>query len=752
MGSQDNVADDEQLIERLRALSEAQRDLLLRQLEARGIDIDKSQFDQHSHLANRKHNTSIRLPLTPSQLHVWLAQQKQPHSNAYHIAFRWDVMGDLNLQYIKQALNLISKRHQVLRLSFKFQEGQTWQVIDDHIEIPIETINCSSEEIGPCIESLVKRPFDLEHAPLIRVAAIKINPQSGLENKNILVFIWHHLIADGASRGIFIHELSHIYGELQSGHKSSLTHPTFEYIDYLQSYERWLNSTEIKQQKNYWKEKLSNSPSPLLPFRRSNVDESDFASEMLDIDFPAELYHQVHQLAREHKVTSFLILLTGFFMLLHRYGAGDDIAVGIPVAGRSLAYSKTNQDFNRLLGFFVNTLVLRVNPDSPHLVSKWLDALKITFSDAFEHQHLSLADTIDLVGQGDLFSVMFQYQNLAYASQNAADLSERFPGLRIAQDFIELHQTKFDLTLHAIERDQNLQLLVEYRTAAFEHDVIHDLSNNYVNLLKSWVEVSQSKTESTYVHSLALLKEESLHELHGWSGFDASSFHNKKIKTSQSIVEQFETIAEKYPQSTAVAMQEVDEDIPYLSYQRLNQRANALGHQLIRRGIKKEELIAVCYPRSPELLVALLGVLKAGAAYLPVEPGLPDERIAFMLDDAQVDTILLPKEFETRFTSLQTNNLTPTFLQVTSKEEITNPSRYPQPSQLAYCIYTSGSTGKPKGTLLNHAGLSHYMSWCLSRYPLEEGKGALVNSSIGFDATITGLFSPLLAARTVTFL
>ncbi|MEM8845444.1 MAG: condensation domain-containing protein, partial [Pseudomonadota bacterium] len=319
MSKQDSAADtNKQLIERLRGLSPEQRNLLLGQLKQRGINIDEASIFSES-LTSDGTKTS-RYPLTPSQLHVWLAQQKQPESNAYHIAFRWDITGEIDLKILQQAINRICMRHEALRLSFIIENGQTWQKINDKVTIEIQRYECYEEEINACLAEFVKQPFDLESAPLLRVCAIQSDSS---KTNTTLAFIWHHLIADGASRGIFINELSQTYNALVSNQNHSIQSDTHYYSDYLEAYQDWLTSPELERHKHYWKNQLSQCPTPSLPFRQTKVDETDFNSLMINAEFPADLYQQINQLAREQKVTSFVILLAGFFLLLHRYGVGD---------------------------------------------------------------------------------------------------------------------------------------------------------------------------------------------------------------------------------------------------------------------------------------------------------------------------------------------------------------------------------------------------------------------------------------------
>ena len=572
-----------------------------------------------------------------------------------------------------------------------------------------------------------------------------------------LLFVWHHLIADGWSRGIFVSELAQLYADQRARLAPIKTH----YLDYVHVQQGWFAGEACARQLAYWQEQLANLHPQALPSESASIhaDKADFSSETLTLTLDEPTRDALSSAAKRHKLTSFVLLLTAYSLLLHRYNGRSDIAFAIPVAGRQPGSLKADQELGPLIGFFVNTVVLRMRPATPDCLSSWIDAVKNTLSDALDHQHVPLAKIAQAIGRQHLFDSMFQYQNEAYAAQNTRSLDACFEGLEVAQNWVKLAQTKFAMTWHVIERDDSVFLAVEYQKSYLPRARVEGLMASFSLLLSNMLEImtEQAANSAIGIDQIDYLSARRRDDLLSHASLPG---RYDSATPWQSLVARFEQQALRGAARPAAVSQ--DNPDQCLSYGQLDRRANALAAKLIALGAGRvsasgegpvgegpvgvspvgESLVGVSLPRKPDLLVALLGIMKAGAAYVPLEPTLPDQRLSFMIQDAGIKWVVGDEPDRACFAGVS-------LISPEQGESRGLIQKRIEPDQLAYCIYTSGSSGKPKGTLLTHRGLMHYLDWCKQRYPLSHGKGSLVSTSIGFDATITTLFSPLLVGKAV---
>lgn len=737
--------DRDKLKARLAALAPEQRALLLRQLKAKGMDLEGFGLD----VTVAQPEDDSRHSLSPSQEQVFLAEQINPGTSAYHIAFQWRIQGQLNLDALEKSLTILVQRHQAFRLSFHHDlslqdpsfKDTGFQKLNTGVSLKVCSETVQEHQLEQRVQRIAREPFDLSKAPLCRV--------HHLQPDNRLVFVWHHLIADGWSRGVFLSELNQVYTALceDSTSEAPALPDSASYLSFITAQKQWLQSEQCQPHLAYWQNKLQGLPelTPILPTASPAISAAG-NSVTLTRTLPESLRQSLHTMARQLNVTPFVLLLTGFNMLLHRYSGKQDITLGIPVAGRALGNNAYDPDVSATLGFFVNTLVIRTQPVNPYSIESWLNSVKHSLAEAFDHQSIPLATVMEKAGRKDLFNTMFQYQNLAYGKQNASRMTDGLGGLEVEQEWIALDHTKFDLSVHAIERDNGLLLAVEFRTDCYQRQLIDRLMGHYQQLLQSWIQLSvHGSHASSSLHTvdeLALLTDTENLQLSGWQ----QSAIGSQIINGLSVLDLFREQVQQCPDDCAVSSKEES-----LTYQQLDLQSDQVAAQLQQQGIYTDALVGLLLPRTPDLLIGLLGILKAGAAYVPLEPELPAARLGYLISDSGINTIVSNVTSKNTFLN-QVAHSELVFLDV--KQECPYPFRpvSVNPQQLAYCIYTSGSTGKPKGTLLTHAGLSHYLDWCLHKYPISEGRGSVVNSSIGFDATITGLLAPLLCGRTVHLL
>ncbi|MEM9008335.1 MAG: condensation domain-containing protein, partial [Cyanobacteria bacterium P01_F01_bin.86] len=729
------------LRQRIAALSPERRALLEQQLKKQGLSL-AAPVSEPSVLIAPQERPSV-LPLSPAQRNLWVLHQLNPDSSAYHIAMSWQLTGWLDAVALERSLHAIAQRHESLRTIFVEQDGQPCQRILPEIpasfwssvDLKMLPDAAMQAEVQRFTEQAVRHPFDLSQGPLLRVQLLCLG-----ESAFKLLIVLHHSVADGWSRGVLMQELATLYRQL-SGHKGegesvSLPPLSIQYADYALWQQEWLQSSNCQIQLDYWRKQLASLPVLELPCDYPRPVVANFISNTCTHTLSLDRVMALKTLSRQQGTTLFMTLLAVFKVLLHRYSAQADIGVGVPVANRN------HTEVEPLIGFFVNTLALRSHLTATMTFRDLLQQVKQTAADAFQYQEVPFAKIVEALqperdlSQNPLFQVMFQLQS-GYQLQNAAAPNLDLPGLTLEQTWINPGHTKFDMTWHGIERDEGLLLAVEYRVDLFKASRIQRMLGHFQNLLDGIL-----ANPDRPLAELSLLSGAEQHQLLvEWNQTEAllpaDCFHHC-----------FEAQVEKTPDAIAV----IDAD-QTLTYRQLDYRANQLAHVLKVQGVEPEAFVAVCLPRSVELMTALLGVLKAGGAYIPLDPQLPEERLRFILDDAQV-LLLLTASHETLPESLA--SACPT-LNIQAWDSIAQaPSHSPAialaPENLAYVIYTSGSTGMPKGTLLTHRGLVNYLNWCTQTYEVAAGKGAPVQSSIGFDATITSLFAPLFAGCPVTLL
>jgi len=722
----------EALQQRIAALSPERRALLEQRLKQQGLSPATA-------LPLVPQARPAVVPLSPSQQNLWVLHQLNPDSSAYHIALSWRLTGTLNIPALEGSLNAIAQRHESLRTRFVEQDGQPCQQVlpDIALSLPVTDLRPLPEaaieaEIQRLTEQCVKQPFDLSCDPLLRSHLLRLN-----ETTALLLLVLHHIVADGWSRGVLMRELATFYRAFAENAAAALPPLPIQYADYTLWQQQWLQSDACRAQLDYWRQQLAGLPALELPTDRPRPAVPNFTSRTCTCSLPSDCVAALKALSQREGTTLFMTLLAAFKLLLHRYTTQDDIGVGVPVANRN------HSEVEPLIGFFVNTLVLRTCLTGSMTFRTLLQQVRQVTADAFQHSEVPFARVVEALecdrdlSQNPLFQVMFQLQS-GYQRQNAATLDLDLPGLEVQQTWIDPGQTKFDMTWHGIERDDDLLLAVEYRTDLFNENCIQRMLGHFQTLLAGILAHPDCP-----VAELSLLSAAERHRLLvEWN-------QTQTPLPSECFHQRFEAQVEQTPNAVAVI-----DPTQQLTYDQLNRRANQLAHTLQARGIGPESLVGIYLPRSVELLIALLGVLKAGGAYVPVDPSLPGERVRFMLADAQVSLVVTAGA---EALGEVVGSAHPTLDLLDEREKLAqapdhNPTVSLEPENLAYVIYTSGSTGKPKGTLLTHRGLSNYLHWCTQAYDVAAGGGAPVQSSIGFDATITSLFAPLMVGQPVTLL
>ena len=691
------------------------------------------QLDQPAVQASGAESAQMITPdaaqLTPSQTQIFFLQQLQPQSPAYNIAIALDCQGELNVDALRQSLQILVDRHPALRSQASLQSGQPTLTTFPTVDLPWTEVDLRDwepdrqvAEIEQLTSAIARQPFDLSQPPLFRLLLCRLD-----DMHHRLLLVVHHLIFDGSSAKVFFQELTAQYRACIVG-MAKPVEPDQEFRGQPSNPPIWA------QQLAYWQHQLSGEL-PILQlstdYPRPAVQTFHGARERFTL--PLSLLNSLKTLAHQEQATLFMVLLAAFKTWLYRYTGQTDLLVGSALAQRfqpSLATS---------IGCSINTLVFRTHPSSQVSFRNFLQQVRCVALDAYSHAAVPFQTLVETLqperdpSYSPLVQVMFDLQQLPTRLD--------WPNLTVDLAEVETGTAKFDLTLSLIETEQGIQGHWEYNTDLFAPETIRRMMQHFQQLLAGIV----ADPDQPLATLPLLTASERQQMLVDWNQ-TAAPIPNRAFH------QLFEDQVERTPD--AIALCYVDQQ---LTYRELNQQANQLAHYLQSLGVTSEQLVGVCLPRTPRLLVSLLAILKAGGAYVPLDPSYPPERLAFMMQDSQLDVLLTQSETWAQL-ELSSDQTPPNRVELDTQasaiaqQPTTNLGHTVTLDQLAYVIYTSGSTGKPKGVMIEQRGLVNYLTWCQQAYPLHAGQGSPVHSSISFDMTITSLFSPLLAGQTVELL
>jgi len=669
------------------------------------------------------------LPLSFAQQRLWFLDQLEPGSAAYNIPGAVHMKGPLNVPAFERSLNEIVRRHEALRTTFSTVDGQPFQVIIPPQFFRLEVVDlpeCPEEERKGESQTLLtkeaQRPFDLRGGPLFRFILFR----SG-EADHVFCYTMHHIVSDGWSRSVFLQELWILYKAFSAGQPSPLPELPIQYADFAVWQRKWLQDEVLQKQLSYWKQQLSGAPPILeLPTDRPRPSRHSFLGASESLTLSGRLSDQLKDLSREHQVTLFMTLLTVFKILLHRYTGQSDIVVGSPIAGRNRA------EIEHLIGFFVNTIVLRADVSGNPTFRELLARVRTTALDAYAHQDLPFEKLVEELqperdlSRSPLFQVFFNMLEL-----DGQDL--KLKGLSVERLALGAPESKFDLTLYVREKDKKIYLRLVYDTELFHTDTASRMLGHFQSLLRGVVENPEHQ-----LSQLPILTPAERQQLLGWN-------ETRRDFNDKCIHELFEAQVERTPDAIAVVFENKQ-----LTYCELNQRANQLAHFLQKLGVGTEVLVGLCVERSVETVLGLLGILKAGAAYVALDPEYPKARLGYMLGQAEIRFLvtrerlleLLP-DFKGRAICLDRD------CGLFEQEQRQNPEATIEPDNLAYVIYTSGSTGRPKGVLGHHRGVANYFSYLWETYNLNRADIVLQLPSLSFDASIRDMIGPLTAGARV---
>ncbi|WP_282123520.1 non-ribosomal peptide synthetase [Algibacter mikhailovii] len=659
----------------------------------------------------------VNIPLSHGQKRLWILQQLHPKNPFYNYSETYTINGDLNANLLVECLKRIYNDHDILRTTYYVENREVFQKIDNQSEIVISLQDLSSlssedskNQRQKIIETNANTYFELTKSPLIRASLIKTNPTT-----HILQITLHHIVTDKWSMQIFRKELAGYYKDLSTKNDAPQRRNEIQYTDYA----FWQSKNEINiDSLNYWKKKLSgNIPLLNLPSDYTRGLQPTFkGAASYTQTFNKKLSNKLLSLSQALETTPYVLLLSAYYIFLFRYSGQQDILIGSPITNRD------QKVLENLIGFFNETVVLRTNISLDMSVKDLVNEVRKNTLEAFENKNVPfdvLVKELKIersLAVNPFFQVMFLYHSVTENPPFGDNIS-------LTHNWFDTKVSKFDLTLYIAEEKGILSSTFEYASDLFHVSTINRFQAYFLLLLEGIV-----SNPNQNIGEIPMLPEPEMHFLlnqerersNVFSGYDG--IHN--------IIED---IYFSNPNRIAVTYRNAS-----ITYKELNDKANVLANHLLKSEKKPNELIGLCMDRSIDVIIAMLAILKSGCAYLPIDPEYPEERINYMIADAQVGTIVTQSNYSGLF---EKNNIQQVIMnEIPQSNEINNLSLpNTKGANLAYVIYTSGSTGKPKGVPISHKNIIHSTAGRLTFY--EENPSAfLLMSSISFDSSKAGIF------------
>jgi amino acid adenylation domain-containing protein len=671
------------------------------------------------------------LPLSFSQQRLWFIDQMGVARTQYNMPGSYLLEGEFDVGAFERALQSVLERHEVLRTYFIKQDGEPREAIAVQYALPWQLHDLSelsgqerAREAKRLMREEARTPFDLSRDLMLRVQVLKLSAKH-----HLVLYTMHHIASDGWSGGILRSELSALYGAYSNGKENPLPPLKIQYADFAHWQRRWLQGEVLDEQMSYWRKQLTGLPPLLtLPTDRPRPVVQTFRGSMEHFSLRVGLAEQLRALSREHGVTLYMTLLSAFAVLLGRYARQQDVAVGTAIANRR------RRETEGLIGFLLNTLVMRHDLSGDPCFVDLLQCTRATALQAYAHQDIPFEYLVEKLNpqrslsHSPLFQVMFILQNAPF---EALEL----PGLAVLPlDAGALEEegegaeglARFDLTLSVQESAAGLVGGLEYNT---------DLLDHYARLLEAIVATPRARLSRLEI----LREDEKRQQLLEWNATARAYPHEKCIH------QLFEAQVRLQPDAVALVHEGSE-----LTYGELNRRANRLAYQLIERGVGPEVRVGLCLPRSAQMVIGILGILKTGGAYVPLDPNHPPQRLAYAVEDSGL-AVMVGEASQWMFLDPAQR---PTCVPVeeggaSDAPSDTNPDVYLPPNALAYVIYTSGSTGKPKGVRISHGNVVNFLLGMQEKLGIGSRDRLLAVTTLSFDIALLELYLPLTAGGTV---
>ncbi|WP_304511255.1 non-ribosomal peptide synthetase [Desulfopila sp. IMCC35008] len=663
------------------------------------------------------------LPMSFAQQRLWFFEQLEGPGAVYNIPLAMLVCGDLNEDIVSRVVHEIVHRHETLRTSFVVEEGQprqrihTMAVLSNLVSIEELTVlerETPEQAMQRVANEEATRPFDLGQPPLLRVRILRI-----CGGQRLLLLTVHHIAADGWSMGILLHEFVTLYQAFSQGHASPLAPLPVQYSDFALWQRAEAQQRVFAEQLRYWREQLSGAPELLnLPTDRPRGAARGFDGGLHSFTVEEGLTRQLRSLSRSSGSTLFITLIAAFALLLQRYSGQDDLVIGTPIANRN------RSEIEGLIGFFVNMLCLRLQPEQDCDFHRFMEQVRKVAFEGYGHQDLPFEQLVDALNPKRDLSYTPLFQSV-FVLQHGADSGESLEGLEFKTLTPESVAAKFDLILVMEEAGSLLHGRFQYNALLFTPNTINRICDHFLQLLGQ-----VTRYPNNPLADLTFLTEAEARQT-------KAQLHTGRSDYTLKLVERIAAHARIRPQRPAVRYRGQS-----LSYGELEQRAFRLAIRLQQEGVGPGGIVALILPRSPALVIGQLAILKTGAAFLPLDPSHPDQRLTAILDNAGVQHVI----------SNRSHNLPASIQRMALNQEEDEGTElvFQQPPPAAvddpvYVIYTSGSTGTPKGVVVPHRGLNNLINWHIETFGIEPESELSQLAAPAFDASIWEIW-PCLAA------
>ncbi|WP_087687508.1 non-ribosomal peptide synthetase [Pandoraea sp. PE-S2R-1] len=684
-----------------------------------------------------------RAPLTQGQARLWFLWQLDPSSAAYHMtgAFRLD--GQLDSQALELAVADVVKRHDVLHSHFEAVDDTPWQVVDaaDAFGWAVEDLERSGGALSERLQALSSKPIDLTHGPILRVTLLRLGTTS-----HVLHFATHHIVADEWSVGVLARDFGNAYTARLAGGEPAFTPLAAQYGDFAAWHREWLDDARESAQLAYWRDRLGDEHPVLeLPVARKRTGLRADRGARITAELPGDVSRRVRALARRHGTTPFTVLLSAWQLTLSRYAAQKDVRVGVPVAGR--VHPATDD----LVGFFVNTLVIRSELTGLQTLGDLLAQTRDRMIEAQAHQDVPFARVVDALqtqrslSHTPLFQVMFNYG--ARAGKPTS-----LPGVQFELLANEAATARFDLVLNVFE-DEAFGLSLTYACDIFERDTVGDMLAGYRAVLDRLVRDEAMPTPPEVALGDVRLVEAPVRVTAKPSRAEGGNTTDKPWRpVTQTLLEK----ARSHAGENAVHCED-----EHLTYGELDAWSARVARRLIASGVKREERVGLCLRRSAAVVPALIGVLRAGAAFVPLDPEYPADRLAYMMEDAGVSRVLTDAETRHALAALfvqrdaiDIDQFRPAQgdgdeAEIDSAPHDIDAHAKVHGDQLAYVIYTSGSTGRPKGVAVSQRSLALHLNDFITTYGIASSDRQLQSSTINFDVALHEMLPSLMQGGSI---
>jgi amino acid adenylation domain-containing protein len=704
--------------QRIAALSQQQLDFLVARMAT-------AETASEPNIISHEADKSESFPLSFAQQRLWFLDRLEPGNAFYNVPAALRLQGPLDVGALHRSLSEIMRRHEILRSAI-VDDGEFARlrvVQAQPLDLPLINLDAVApeqreHEMLKLVEQEIRRPFDLSTGPLVRARLLRIG-----EREHVFVLAMHHIVSDGWSIGVFVRELATLYDAFSNGLASPLPELAIQYSDFTRWQRKRLVDGALATQLDYWKQQIDGAaPMLQLPTDRPRLAIQTYRGAHYRTKFSEALTEDLEALCQREGVTLFMALLAAFKSVLFRYAGQASICVGCPIANRNRAETES------LIGFFVNTLPIRTDLTGDPSFREMLARVRRGAMGAFEHQDLPFEKLVEelrperRLSHTPLFQVAFVLQNIPMPPLALANLA-----LTLLE--VDCGTSKFDLTLQVTRGKQGLEIDLEYSTDLFEAETMARLVGHLEVLLRAVIDDADLR-----LGEFPLLGEAERREICSWNATQVS-FPGPMLLHSL-----FERQVDRTPEAVALEF-----DGRAVSYAELDRRATRAAHHLRRVGVVPDRLVGIHAERSVAMVVCLLGVLKAGGAYLPLDPTYPRDRLTLMASDPSVSVVMTQSHLScslpaTSATLVSVDHDGFCFDAESSERLVVDID----PDNLAYAIYTSGSTGKPKAALNSHRGICNRLLWMQDAYRLTDADRVLQKTPLSFDVSVWEVFWPLI--------